>query len=347
MMIPKCLNGTMIPMVMADGALYPCCSSSVLWKQKIIDGPGPTGNRPQLENPFEPAEFNLHNHSFADIVESEKWYRHLNALRAGDIRTCVNTCGTDQPPRYSAVEDFDLDGDVPTKLVRTADLRDVQLEFTSRCTLKCPYCPRLWAKENTDQSTAMNRHDLPLEIVRDVFRYKNWASIVDCGTFGDAIWYKHYHEMLELLDECAVECYRVAIAATGRSEAWWNETLERWKYLHEAGTYVVVFWGIDGLEDTSKIHRIGQDWDEITGVMRRAAEAGINNFWQFIPFNHNEHQITEARELAEKWGVKFWVRPSDRWKLRPDLDMKPRNQGLRFDIARNSERAQNNPKVGE
>ena len=72
-------------------------------------------------------------------------------------------------------------------------------------------------------------------------------------------------------------------------------------------------FGIDGLEDTSSIYRVNQDWNEITTAMRRAKEAGMEVTWQFIPFKQNEHQIDEVKQLAKDWGVELLFVMSNRF----------------------------------
>lgn len=311
MIYPRCYNGTITPMVGGDGILYPCCQATESFTKELPKVGTP---KVKIKNPFADPDFSLYNKSFEEIVESKKWNRFITELRHTELKICTNICGSRSGVRNS----FKIDAaDVwKDKRVLTKDIDTIQLETSSRCTLECLYCSRQMSKitEPKESKDWLNKFDLDLRIIEDVLLYKPWNSILDCGTFSDPIFYKYYHEMLEVLDMSMVKNYIGNIAATGRTEAWWDQTHEMWKYLNDTGIYISIFWGVDGLSDTSKLHRVNQDWDEITTQMKRLAKNGINSTWQYIPMSFNEHQIKEAKQMAEDWGVHFFLKPSDRFK---------------------------------
>ena len=39
--------------------------------------------------------------------------------------------------------------------------------------------------------------------------------------------------------------------------------------------------------------------------------------WQFIPFQHNEHQIERAKDIARKHNIRFLILKSNRWRQNP------------------------------
>ena len=65
-----------------------------------------------------------------------------------------------------------------------------------------------------------------------------------------------------------------------------------------------VVWGIDGLEDTNHIYRVGAKWEKIINNAKAFIDAGGIASWQFIEFEHNKHQIEEAKQLAKELGFK-------------------------------------------
>lgn len=299
----------MIPMVTADGFLQPCCQvGNNYWKYQYL-----TDGTKLDHNPFIDPDFSLYNKSFEEIVESDKWNNFVGTISESKLSVCHNHCGSKQAPRNSALNQYNLTVEWDNKHVLTKDIDAIQLETSNRCTLECGYCSRLFYKRRNSNGRWLNRFDLSLDIIEDILQYKVFESILDCGTYGDPIYYKYYHGMLELFLSNMFRRYRVSIAATGKTQKWWDQTHSLWEALIKSGTPVIIFWGVDGLKDTSSIHRINQDWDEITTQMKRAATYGAYGHWQYIPMNFNEHQIEDAKLMAKDWGVNFYLKPSDRF----------------------------------
>ena len=306
----------MVPFISADGFLQPCCQVGTNYRKER------QWDDEWIPNPFIDPRHSLHNHSFSEIVESKHWNSMISKLRTARYDSCVYNCSKKDPSFNSATGATDKWSD---KRILTKDMNTIQLETTNRCNLECPYCARMLFKTRkgnglqvelggkVDDPKWLNSYDIPVSILKDVFSYKHWFAVVDCGTHGDPIFYKYYHEMLEMMSGMMIDNYRASIAATGRPQKWWDQTHELWKGLNDAGIAVIPFWGVDGIE-TSHHHRIGQDWNEITIQMKIAAKNGIKGFWQYIPMSFNEHQIEDAKKLAEDWGVEFYLKPSERFK---------------------------------
>ena len=87
----------------------------------------------------------------------------------------------------------------------------------------------------------------------------------------------------------------IQIGSAKKSD-WWS----RLATIFQNKGYVV--FGIDGLEDTNHIYRRNTNWNKIIENATSFINAGGRARWDFIVFKHNEHQINEARDLAEKLG---------------------------------------------
>jgi len=71
---------------------------------------------------------------------------------------------------------------------------------------------------------------------------------------------------------------------------------------------------VDGLSDTNHLYRQNVVWANVERNMRAFIDAGGRARWDFIVFGHNEHQVDEAKELAESWGVeRFQLKKSGRF----------------------------------
>ena len=313
---PKCMTGR-IPFISYEGQVLPCCWIGIKYGNEKLKN---TKNK-FIENIFSRPEFNLYNNSYQKIVTSDEWLLSLEKLLHINYEVCHLMCNK------MIMSKNRLESDKTTinnkylfekNRIDTWEAKNIQIELTNRCSLKCEYCPRLIDKQKSK--------DIDIKVIKDLLDCKNWEIVIDVGNYGDSVFYKYYHEFLSLLIDKNIIQYNVHVAATGRSRQWWDNTLLLYKKLADNGTTVEIKFGIDGLEDTSKLHRIGQNWDEITYAMKKAAENGCKSIWKFIPFSFNEHQIDLARSRAKEWNVDFVIEPSDRFKSN-DIN-RPKNENL-------------------
>lgn len=179
------------------------------------------------------------------------------------------------------------------------DLKTINLELTTRCNLRCPYCYRtiFGPIKNLDFDMNMLKN-IPVEKL---------ITCLLCGTVGDCIFYPHLKEFIK-------ECYRrnprliisIHTNGTAHNSAWWKDLAN---ILKNKIHYVV--FAIDGFEDTHKLHRIGGSYKRTMSNMKAFIDAGGNAVWQFVVFKHNEHQLLEASTLSKKLKCdEFVVRKS-------------------------------------
>lgn len=320
------------PFVTCHGNLMPCCWLDIPRYSSDNKIKEIGGNF--IKNIFLDPKFDLNNNSYKDIVQSDEWLLALEKLFIMNYSTCDVKCGDyvvmDNKIVHSEIE---IDKKIfnnekiqksnflnffNKNIIDTWEIDNIQLELTNKCSLKCSYCPRL--------IDSPKKSDLNIKILDDILSCKPWNRIQDVGSYGDTMFYKPYHDFLRLLVDNNIKYYSGHFAATGKGKKWWVETINLYEKVIKSGTKVVIFFGIDGLEDTSKLHRIGQDWDEITFALKRCVEANCEVVWQYIPMSFNEHQINTAKELAQKWGCKFHLTLSSRFT--PNDPNTPKNKNL-------------------
>lgn len=334
---PKCMTNR-APYITYDGYVLPCCWVPYSKTLHFTNG--------EIKpNPFVREDFNLYNNKFKDILGSDAWNNMLTNIITDTPNKCKEKCskflvtnGFVEPQNFNVPKFNPNETDKKTFTSQVSEDPNVflksaehfknkqdklQLETTSRCNLKCPACSRT---KEAGKGT-YKKGDLSLDIIEDVLTSRRWRKVDDSGRYGDPIFYKHYHEMLDIIVKSNIKRYVVHIAATGRSKDWWNTTINKFKTIQASGTGVQILFGIDGLEDTSSIYRVNQDWNEITTAMRLAKEAGMEVTWQFIPFKQNEHQIDEVKQLAKEWGVELLFVMSNRFSGLDD-PMIPTNSNL-------------------
>jgi len=89
--------------------------------------------------------------------------------------------------------------------------------------------------------------------------------------------------------------------AGAKSVEWWSELA------HVINNKGAVIFSVDGLRDTNHLYRQGVNWDNVERNMRAFIDAGGRARWDFLIFEHNQHQVEEAEALAEKWGCERFI----------------------------------------
>ena len=175
-------------------------------------------------------------------------------------------------------------------------VKSFNMEITNRCVLGCPQCAR-----TGNDWVAANLTDLPLDVLRRLFprdrqRHFEGIKVNLCGTYGDCIYHRRFHDVLAYLKEVGV---RVAVETNGshRKPGWWERTCDL------LGPEDMITFSVDGLEDTNHIYRVNARWTDIVEAMRYCASR-VTVDWKFIVFSHNEHQLDDARRLATEIGVR-------------------------------------------
>lgn len=188
------------------------------------------------------------------------------------------------------------------------ELKSIEFELANKCNARCPQCPRY---SNGRLITGLNKHELFLNDIKKsiaVATIKNLSHVTFKGTTGDPIIARDFLSILTYFKEINPSI-KVWIATNGGLHEH-----EYWQRL--AGllsTHDTVVFGIDGLEDTHHIYRIGTEYHTVIENAKTFIQAGGNAHWQFIKFKHNEHQWTQCQETANQLGfTNFITLHSDR-----------------------------------
>ena len=124
-----------------------------------------------------------------------------------------------------------------------------------------------------------------------------------CGNYGDPAAGKHTLEIFKYFRSVNPNI-TLGMNTNGglRSEQWWRELASIFTHIED---YVI--WSIDGLEDTNHIYRVNTNWNKIIKNARAFIGAGGRAHWEMLIFEHNEHQINSAENLAKQLGF-TWFR---------------------------------------
>jgi len=195
-------------------------------------------------------------------------------------------------------------------MYKSNEITTVHLEVTERCNASCPQCAR--NINGGEVNPLLHDAELSLEDVKKILPeefVKQLNRLYMCGNYGDPISAKDTLEIFEYLRSCNDKMQlSFHTNASAKTPEWWSKLPAAMGRRH----YVV--FSIDGLEDTNHLYRQGTVWKKIMENAEAFIKAGGKARWDFIVFGHNEHQVEEAKALAEKMGFeKFNVKKSNRF----------------------------------
>ena len=183
------------------------------------------------------------------------------------------------------------------------DVRAIHLEITEKCQAACPMCDRNihGGKDNPN----LGMHELYLDDIKEMMPpefVQQLERIYMCGNFGDPIVAKDTLEVMQYFRSQKRELtLGMNTNAGAKKPDWWRElakTLGNWSY---------VKFGFDGLKDTNHLYRQNVNWDIAWENALAFIDAGGKAHWDYLIFEHNEHQVEEARALSEKVGFKKFI----------------------------------------
>lgn len=168
-------------------------------------------------------------------------------------------------------------------------------------------CPRYM-----DGGSSLNPHlpltELTLSDVQTIFPrdfIRKLHTLYSCGNFGDPA---ACRELLDIYDYLRTEnpTFRLGVYtnASLRTKDWWADLA---RIIKRTDGHGWVTFSIDGLEDTNHLYRVGTNWNKIVENAQAYIDAGGYAEWEFIVFEHNQHQVEEARKLSKEMGFRDFI----------------------------------------
>jgi MoaA/NifB/PqqE/SkfB family radical SAM enzyme len=190
--------------------------------------------------------------------------------------------------------------------MKVEDIQIIQIETTSHCNALCPHCPRFnVTADEVCKSDGTLHPDLTLshmdiDAVIQNLELHNMPllkKIQLSGDKGDPCMHPKIDQLIDIFASLPSEPL-VMLNTNGsiRNTKWWSD-LARKNYKN-----LGVVFSIDGLEDTNHLYRVGLNYSTIMKNTMAFIDAGGHAIWKMIVFKHNEHQIEQAKILAEELG---------------------------------------------
>ena len=175
-------------------------------------------------------------------------------------------------------------------------IRQLTTELTFRCNAKCPACHR-WKPLSVNLNDP--KYTISLERFKQLFNpelLQNLEWLVLNGNFGDSIMNKQFREIISYVKSQGT---RLLIHTNGG--------IHGHDYWTDVGNILtkddIINFDLDGLWDTHHIYRINTKFENVFANAKSViATTKAQVHWKYIVFEHNKHQVEEAKALADKTG---------------------------------------------
>ena len=189
------------------------------------------------------------------------------------------------------------------------NIKSIQIDHTSRCNCMCPQCARV---SEGIVNPRMPIDELTVEDYKVIFPstiIKQVELITQCGNYGDIVASNTILDCLEWLRENgSIAHINIMTNGSARTADWWK------RLASIIGLKGRVVFSIDGLEDTNHLYRVNSNFNRIIANVNTYIKSGGRARWDYLIFDHNQHQVEEAEKLAREIGFEsFYVKTTSRF----------------------------------
>ena len=180
----------------------------------------------------------------------------------------------------------------------TEPLYHWHFELSSKCTLKCPRCPRTEFPTNPN----LNK-DLDLGFIQKVLTPKRLNEearrIMFCGDIGDSIYAKDFLEICQYIKQTnpKIHLYLITNGSYKKPE-WWR------KFASICNSYDTINFSVDGYDqESNNMYRVNSKFDTIMDgmkIMGKESSAFVN--WALIVFKFNQDHLQLVEQMAKDNG---------------------------------------------
>lgn len=191
-------------------------------------------------------------------------------------------------------------------MFEVGEVRHIHLELSSLCNARCPLCPRNFY--GYPYNSGYNEANLSLSHLQTILTIEFVAQLDEIlinGNYGDFVMNPESVDIIAWLRTINPKM-KIHISTNGgaRDRNFWQQL---------AKLNLEISFCIDGLEDTHHLYRQDTVYQQVIKNAKTYIDAGGQAVWTWTEFDHNSHQIEEARARSEILNFySFNVRPTYR-----------------------------------
>jgi molybdenum cofactor biosynthesis enzyme MoaA len=196
-------------------------------------------------------------------------------------------------------------------MIAKENIRIVHVEASSRCNSHCPMCSRFTADGFIQPGLVEG--DLTSDVFYKLFTLEFTSQLEHVyfsGVYGDPCLNKLLPEFVNYLMDNG--CRSISIDTNGgyRDTDWWASM---------ARDNVMINFALDGTDNEALgKYRMGVKFDKVFDNIQAFISAGGVAQWNFIVFEHNEHQVETAKKLSNQIGAKFRLKVTQKFNNKRD-----------------------------
>ena len=197
------------------------------------------------------------------------------------------------------------------------NIDEYQLEITTYCNAACPQCPR--NNNGAGVNPYLTLEHLPRDIIDVAFTEElcnRLRQVFFCGSYGDPIMHPDFLDILrDFRRKCPTLWLYIHTNGGAHDTGYWAEMADI------IGGYGRVDFNIDGLADTNHLYRRNTNFNKIISNATSFIGSGGRAVWNYIIFEHNQHQVKQAQELSSLLGFReFKYRATGRFLNHNTMD---------------------------
>jgi len=209
------------------------------------------------------------------------------------------------------------------------EIEKVYVEISTACQAKCPMCARNF--HGGLPNPYIKKTNIDLESFKNILTpkiIKQLKHINFCGNFGDPLLNNDLIHIVKYINQNNPFInFVMHTNGSAMPILWWEEFAKVLPKDH------LIQFGIDGLEDTHYLYRIGTSFKKIIENAKIFIKNGGQARWNFITFKHNEHQLEECKILAKELGFNsFYEIQTTRFLGDPWFDVLDKNGNLSYKL---------------
>lgn len=163
--------------------------------------------------------------------------------------------------------------------------RAVNVDTSYRCIFRCGQCQRQRINGGDMIKRGKDISEEDMQKLVDFYWHINF-----CGQISDPIYHPRF---LKLLQICEGRKLRISTVGSRKKQSFWDEA-----YSYNKGKTAWTF-GVDGIDESSEIHRIGSSFKDTWSQMKKGVSLGHIIIWQYIVFDYNENDMDTAIQMAK------------------------------------------------